>query len=219
MKNDHYFTENPRSPRNERTIRLLYRGRILKLTTSGGVFASEGLDPGTGLLVANLVLRGDERVLDLGCGWGPIGIAAALSLPTGSVLMTDVNKRAVDLARRNARDAGATNVEVRTGTLYLPAGEERFDVILSNPPYKAGRETVLNILTEAPRHLREGGKLLLVGKGGQGILYYQHFLEEHWSHVEVLARGGGYRVLEARGPPQNVEAVASILGTQSLSRP
>ena len=157
MKNDHYFTENPRSPRNERTIRLLYRGRILKLTTSGGVFASEGLDPGTGLLVANLVLRGDERVLDLGCGWGPIGIAAALSLPTGSVLMTDVNKRAVDLARRNARDAGATNVEVRTGTLYLPAGEERFDVILSNPPYKAGRETVLNILTEAPRHLREGG--------------------------------------------------------------
>ncbi len=200
MTEEHYFTEEPTSRPTLREVRLLFLGRIHRFRTGAGVFASEGLDPGTALLVENMVLSGSERVLDLGCGWGPIGIAAALQLPQGSVVMVDVNRRALALARQNVREAKVTNVELRAGSLYGPVQGERFDLIATNPPYHAGREVVLQILREAPEHLAPGGRLLLVGKGSQGIRYYQQVLEGEWDEVQVLGRKSGYRVLEAAGP-------------------
>lgn len=200
VKSEHYFSENPTSPLRLRTLQLLYKGRILKFLTGGGVFASENIDPGTALLVENLVLRGDERVLDMGCGWGPIGVAAAISVPRGSVVMVDVNKRALDLARKNARAAGLDNVKVVHGSLFGSLSDDRFDVIASNPPYHSGRGLILRFLDEAPAHLEKGGRLILVGKGTQGIIFYQHYLGERWKSVEVLGRKGGYRVIEAREP-------------------
>jgi HemK-like putative methylase len=197
---EHYFTENPTSPLRLRTIQLLYKGRILKFLTGGGVFATENIDPGTALLVENLVLKGDERVLDMGCGWGAIGIAAAISVPKGNVVMTDINKRALDLARKNARTAGLSNVEVVPGNLFTRLEGIKFDVIASNPPYRSGRDLILRFLDEAPAHLEMDGRLVMVGKGTQGIIYYQHYLEERWKSVEVLGRKSGYRVIEAREP-------------------
>ena len=200
MNAEHYFTENPTSPLRLRTIQLLYKGRILKFLTGGGVFATENIDPGTALLVENLVLKGDERVLDMGCGWGAIGIAAAISVPKGNVVMTDINKRALDLARKNARTAGLSNVEVVPGNLFTRLEGIKFDVIASNPPYRSGRDLILRFLDEAPAHLEMDGRLVMVGKGTQGIIYYQHYLEERWKSVEVLGRKSGYRVIEAREP-------------------
>ncbi len=200
VKEEHYFSEEPTSRVKPREIRLLFNGRIYRFHTAGGVFATEGLDPGTALLVENMVLEGTESVLDLGCGWGPIGIAAGLLLSRGKVVMVDVNRRALWLAKKNVREAGLSNVEIRAGSLYESVGEEKFDVIATNPPYHAGRETILRILDEAPAHLREGGRLLMVGKGAQGMIFYQGYLEEHWTDVQVLGRRGGYRVVMARHP-------------------
>ncbi len=197
----HYFSTSPRTPHRRRQLRFLFRGRLLSFTTDTGVFSYEGLDPGTGLLIECLGLKGSERVLDVGCGWGAVGIAAALGGPHVSVLMVDVNRRAVSLARENAEANGAPRVEVRQGSLYDNLGPgELFDVIATNPPYKAGRALVLRILDEAPAHLAPGGRFLMVGKGGQGIRYYQSHLESTWPAVRVLGRRSGYRVLEARGP-------------------
>ncbi|MCI4346389.1 MAG: methyltransferase [Thermoplasmata archaeon] len=203
---EHYFVERPHSSSRRRELRFLYRGDILAFETDRGVFASSGLDPGTALLIENLQLAEEARVLDLGCGWGAIGIAAARSAPKGSVLLTDVNRRSVMLARANLRRNSITNAEVRQGSLYEPAGEERFDLIATNPPYHAGRPAVLKILEGAVAHLRPEGRLLLVGKGSQGVLFYQAWLEERWNGgVEVLARGSGYRVLEARWEPTSFQ--------------
>ncbi|HEV2317429.1 MAG TPA: methyltransferase [Thermoplasmata archaeon] len=197
---EHYFTVRPRSPHRRRELRFLYRGEILVFETDAGVFASEQLDPGTSLLIEAMAPSATDRILDIGCGWGPIGLAAAKAAPQGHVVLTDVNRRAVLLARGNARRNKIANAEVRPGSLFDPVRDDAFDLIVTNPPYHAGRELVLRLLSEAPAHLREGGRLLLVGKGSQGIQYYQRWLGENWAaaEVEVLARGSGYRVLEAR---------------------
>jgi 16S rRNA (guanine1207-N2)-methyltransferase len=196
---EQYFTEQPRarSVRTER--RFLFQGELLTFVVDAGIFASHGLDPGTALLIENLTLRRTDRVLDLGCGWGAVGVAAAKSAPDGRVVLTDVNRRAARLARGNLERNRVQNAEVRVGSLYAPVVGETFDVIATNPPFHAGRPLVLRILSEAPDHLVPDGRLVLVGKGSQGIRFYQEWLEAHWpGPVAVLGRGSGYRVLEAR---------------------
>lgn len=196
---DQYFAEQPRvrSARSER--RFLYRGELLTFVVDTGIFSAHGLDPGTALLIENLTLRPTDRLLDLGCGWGAVGVAAAKSAVEGRVVLTDVNRRAARLARENLERNRVKNAEVRVGSLYAPVKGEVFDVIATNPPFHAGRELVLRILSGAAEHLSPDGRVVLVGKGSQGIRFYQKWLETHWDGpVTVLGRGSGYRVLEAR---------------------
>ena len=128
-----------------------------------------------------------------------MGVAAAKSVPEGRVVLTDVNRRAARLARENLERNRVKNAEVRVGSLFAPVAGETFDVIATNPPYHAGRPLVLRILSESVDHLVADGRVVLVGKGSQGIRFYQQWLESHWSGtVSVLGRGSGYRVLEAR---------------------
>ena len=196
---DQYFAERPRSRSAPRTLRFLYRGELLAFVVDQGVFAAHGLDPGTALLIENLTLGRTDRVLDLGCGWGPVGVAAAKAARDGRVILTEVNRRAARLAEKNLERNRLVNAEVRVGPFFEPVALERFDLIATNPPYRAGRPHVLRILAEAPAHLRPDGRLVLVGKGSQGIRFYQGWLESHWhGSVQVLARGSGYRVLEAQ---------------------
>jgi 16S rRNA (guanine1207-N2)-methyltransferase len=196
---DQYFAEQPRA-RSERTERrFLYRGELLTFVVDTGIFSSHGLDPGTALLIENLALRRTDRVLDLGCGWGAVGVAAAKSARDGHVVLIDVNRRAARLARQNLERNGVRNAEVRVGSLFAPVTGETFDVVATNPPFHAGRPLVLRLLSDAPEHLAAEGRLVLVGKGSQGIRFYQEWLETHWpGPVTVLGRGSGYRVLEAR---------------------
>lgn len=196
---EQYFTEQPRARSDRTERRFLYQGELLTFVVDTGIFASHGLDPGTALLIENLTLRRTDRVLDLGCGWGAVGVAAAKSARDGRVVLTDVNRRAARLARQNVERNGVRNAEVRVGSLFAPVVGETFDVIATNPPFHAGRPLILRILSEAPDHLAPDGRLVLVGKGSQGIRFYQEWLEAHWpGSVTVLGRGSGYRVLEAR---------------------
>ena len=196
---EQYFAEQPRARSVRAERRFLYRGELLTFVVDTGIFSSHGLDPGTALLIENLTLRPTDRVLDLGCGWGAVGVAAAKSAPKGVVVLTDVNRRAARLARENLDRNRVRNAEVRVGSLFAPVAGETFDVIATNPPFHAGRPLVLQLLTEAQQHLAAGGALVLVGKGSQGIRFYQEWLETHWAGgVTVLGRGSGYRVLEAR---------------------
>jgi 16S rRNA (guanine1207-N2)-methyltransferase len=194
-----YWAERPRSRSAPSERRFLYRGELLRFVVDAGVFSSHELDPGTALLIENLCLEPTDRVLDLGCGWGPVGVAAARSAPRGHVVLTDVNRRAARLARQNLERNSVPNAEVRVGSFFEPVPTDAFDVIVTNPPYRLGRESILRLLGESPHHLVPSGRLVLVGKGSQGIRYYQGWLDAHWpGSVEVLGRGSGYRVLEAR---------------------
>ncbi len=194
-----YFAERPRSRSVRRELRFLYRGELLSFVVDRGVFASHGLDPGTAHLIACLDPGRGDRVLDLGTGWGAVGVAAAKSAPDGHVVLTEVNRRAARLAEENVRRNGVTNAEVRVGRLFEPVRGERFDLIATNPPYRAGRALIEELLESAPGFLAPAGRLLLVGKGSQGIRYYQERLEERFGQgVAVVGRGSGYRVIEVR---------------------
>jgi len=188
----HYYSEEPGVPLKTKTIEVCLRGHCFKFITASGVFSFGKLDRGTELLIENMVLDRGWRVLDLGCGYGAIGIVASRFVDY--VVMTDVNRRAVSIARKNLKINGVRNAEVRWGSLYEPVKGEKFEAIITNPPVHAGKDVLREIVINAPRHLNDGGLLQLVIKTKQGAKYIKALMEETFTEVRELAKGSGYRV-------------------------
>lgn len=195
MKSEHYFTANPKSEPRLGLIRTTLLGRRFEFLTSSGIFSKEKVDLGTRLLIENMILPEKGCVLDMGCGYGPIGIAAAIMKPLVQVLMTDVNVRAVRLARKNIELNKAWNATVKHGKLYEPVKDKCFGCILSNPPVSAGMETVQAIVREAPNHLALKGHLQMVMKSKVAGKRLSSIFEDAFGNVSILARGSGYRIL------------------------
>ncbi|WP_209476075.1 class I SAM-dependent methyltransferase [Thermococcus stetteri] len=188
----HYYSEEPNVPLKTKTIEVCLRGYCFKFITASGVFSFGKLDRGTELLIESMVLQPGWRVLDLGCGYGPIGIVASRFVE--HVVMTDVNRRALSIAKKNLKINGVRNAEVRWGSLYEPVAGEKFDSIITNPPVHAGKEVLREIVINAPRHLNDGGYLQLVIKTKQGAKYIKSLMDETFTEVRELAKGSGYRV-------------------------
>ncbi len=194
---EHYFSREPESRRRPAAFDVAVRGVRLRLRTDAGVFSRGGLDRGTALLLEAFDAGPGESVLDLGCGYGVVGLVAARLSGGGHVILTDVNERAVALAKANARANRAANVEVRRGDLYEPVAGLAFDHIVSNPPLRAGRAVVDRIVSEAPAHLLAGGSLWLVARTRQGADSLRERMRRAFGNAEVVKRGSGYKVLRA----------------------
>ena len=191
---DHYYTENPASAHDERQVRLEALGNALVFTTDAGVFSRDGLDRGTeALLEALPALSG--RVLDLGCGWGPMGVALGKKYPGLEITMTDINQRAVALARRNLA-ANGVSAEVVQGDGF-EAVTGRFDAIVTNPPIRAGKSVIYGLFRQARDFLNPGGALYLVIRKQQGAPSALRFLRELYAEAEVIDRSGGFHVIRA----------------------
>lgn len=198
---EQYFSRRPTSRRARAEVRASIRGHGFVFTSDAGVFSRGRVDRGTELLLEALDLGPCESVLDLGCGYGIVGIVAARLSEGGHVILTDVNERAVALARRNLAANGTRNAEVRLGELYAPVEDLRFDHIVCNPPLRAGRAVVDRIVSEAPDHLQEGGRLWLVARTRQGADALRGRMAAAFGDAEIVRRGSGYKVLRAtRGP-------------------
>ncbi|HEX9339623.1 MAG TPA: class I SAM-dependent methyltransferase [Thermoplasmata archaeon] len=195
---EHYFTERPASRRRPADVRVVVRGRSFTLRTDAGVFSRGRLDAGTRLLIEALDIEPGETLLDLGCGFGAIGIVAARLSDGGHVIFTDVNERAVALAKANLRANGVENAEVRTGDLYEPVRGMAFDHVACNPPIRAGRAVVDRIVSEAPDHLLDGGRLWLVVRTKLGAESIRDRMVHAFGNADVVKRGGGYKVLRSR---------------------
>jgi len=188
----HYYSKNPSVPLRTKIIEVVVRGHHFKFITASGVFSFGKFDEGTRLLIENAVLDESFRVLDLGCGYGAIGIVASRFVKY--VLMTDINIRAVQIAKKNLKINNVKNAEVRWGNLYEPVRDEKFHSIITNPPVHAGKEVLREIVINAPKHLYDGGLLQLVIRTNQGAKYIKGLMDETFSEVRELAKGGGYRV-------------------------
>lgn len=196
---NHYFAPRPQAPSRPREVVLEFRGRRYRFLTDRGVFSYGRVDRGTRLLLEALEVGPRDEVLDLGCGYGVVGVVAATLAPEGKVVMVDVNARAVELARENARRHGLTNVEVLGGDLYGPVAGRRFDVIATNPPIRAGRALVRAVVEGAVRHLKPHGRFYLVARTAQGAKTLGKMVAEVFGQAEEVERGGGYRVYRAAG--------------------
>jgi len=197
-RTDHYFTEHPKSKIHFGLIRTHLRGKPFDFMTASGVFSKDRIDLGTRLLIESMILPEKGCILDIGCGYGAVGIAAAVLNPNLHVAMTDVNIRAIRLARQNAELSHAWNVDIKHGRLYEPVRDTVFDCVLSNPPVSAGMKIVEAIITEAPAHLSCKATLQMVVKSKIGGKRLQSIFKEAFDNVEVLARESGYRVLTSQ---------------------
>jgi len=194
----HYFTPALPERGRERTIRFQDGAREFRFRTAPGVFSRGGVDRGTRLLLEAAPPAPDgAAILDLGCGYGALGIVMAARAPRARVTLIDINPRATDLAAANIRDNGVRNAEVRTGDGCAPVADARFDLILLNPPIRAGRAVVLRLLAEAHAHLAPDGRLYLVARTTQGARTLARCMGEVFGRVYEVERGGGFRVYEA----------------------
>ncbi len=194
--NDQYYTREPASASRPVFCDFTYRGRALRFETDAGVFSKGELDTGTRLLLDALPERMTGRLLDLGCGWGPIGISLKVTFPEAEVTMADVNLRALALSRSNAAMNGA-GVECVESDGFSALAGRRWNAVITNPPIRAGKQVIYRMFADAAAALNPGGALYLVIRKQQGADSCERYLKTLFPAVERLERSGGFRVLRA----------------------
>ena len=196
----HYFSDDPGSPIVRRQITATIWGRDLTLTTANGVFAGDGVDRGTAVLLRESAPPvGRPRVLDLGCGYGTIALAIALACPGAMVDAVDVNERALTLCRDNAQSLGVAD-RVRVLRPEAADPDRRYDEIWSNPPIRIGKSALHELLTTWLPRLAPTGTARLVVSKNLGADTLQRWLVEQGYHCERAAIDKGFRVLVVGSP-------------------
>jgi 16S rRNA G1207 methylase RsmC len=191
----HYFDAEPSGPERRQRVTATLWGRELSLFTAGGVFAGEGLDRGTAVLLRESEPPvGTPRVLDLGCGYGPIAVAIALACPGARIDAVDVNERALGLCRDNVEALGVAD-RVRVLRPEEADPSTRYDQIWSNPPIRIGKAALHELLLTWLARLASDGVARLVVAKNLGADTLQRWLTEQGYAVSRAATSKGFRVL------------------------
>ncbi|GAA1448067.1 methyltransferase [Mycobacterium cookii] len=194
---EHYFTADPAVPFERESFTTDLWGHELTIDTGSGVFSRGHLDHATAVLFRELEPPVQGQFLDLGCGYGVIGLAIARAVPLASVIGVDVNERALLLANDNARAAGVASRFVACLPDQVPS-DQVFDEIWSNPPIRIGKEALRELLlTWLPRLAPNGRMVMVIGKNLGGDSMQRWLTEQGWP-TERLASHKGFRVLETR---------------------
>ena len=194
----HYYSENPNIAHDEKQVIYEVMGHEFTCVTDAGVFSRDGLDMGTRVMLEAMPeMHG--RVLDLGCGWGPVGAAVGKKYPETEIVMTDINLRAVETARKNLMANGVKNAQAVQGDGFENVSG-KFDFILLNPPIRTGKNVIYAMFSDAREYLSASGALYIVIRKQQGAESAEKYLNTIYSDVERVAREKGYWVLRCAGP-------------------
>ncbi|MBH5320808.1 class I SAM-dependent methyltransferase [Paenibacillus sp. GSMTC-2017] len=194
---NHYYSKTPEVKHNRQVHSAELRGYSMKFVTDAGVFSKTGIDYGSRVLIDAMELKEDDRILDVGCGYGPIGLTAAMIAKGGHVTMIDINERAVELSKENAKQNGITNITALQSDLYEAVNNKTFNVILTNPPIRAGKATVHRVFEEGYALLESGGTMWVVIQKKQGAPSAMEKLTQLFGEVEEVTKDKGYRILKA----------------------
>lgn len=205
IEHEHYNAENPKSKNKdiiitaEITNKKAKKTALLTLKSSSSIFSKEKVDLGT----FNLLTYGDfdfpkkeAKILDLGCGYGVIGIALKKFYPDYDVFLSDINNRAIELSKENAK-VNCADVTVLQSDLFEKFENGNFEIIVSNPPYIAGKEFLHHLLLKAKENLNPNGFIEIVmmhNKGGKSAMIK---MKEIFGNVDVVAKKSGYIILKS----------------------
>ena len=189
----YYFDKNTDIKSEEKTIHVSIKNKMYVFITDNNVFSKKGLDFGTRTMLESIDLNklsGD--VLDFGCGYGPVGIYIK-SYTNSNVDMIDVNERALNLAKKNAKLNGV-DVNIFESDIYSNV-TKKYDYIITNPPIRVGKEILYKILVGAKDYLKENGKLIFVINKDQGAKSTMEYLKSYYD-VNILDKNKGFYVFQ-----------------------
>ena len=204
---DHYFTAQPESEHRETRFDMEFLGKTLHFMTDAGVFSRKHVDPGSQLLCRSLRedLQGD--VLDMGCGWGAMTVMTLSRFAHVRMTMSDINERALELARANVAANGMQAASVLSDCFAGVDGS--FDAVIMNPPIRAGKSVIYGMFRDALDHLRPGGELWLVIRKKQGADSAKKYLETLYARVETAERDKGYHILRCVKEENDLQVIST----------
>lgn len=194
---EHYFTNNEALKSELRIIDYKYKEHIFHFNSDNGVFSKDKIDFGSRLLVETFLSHNDkkiEKILDVGCGYGFMGIVLSKILNCSATLI-DVNKRAVHLTKMNIKD-NAVEAESFVSDIYESV-TKKYDCIITNPPIRAGKEVVFNILKNASNYLQEDGILWFVIRKDQGAKSIKKEIEKIYE-TNIVKKDKGFYIINAK---------------------
>jgi len=198
---EHYYTETPSSEISTFLIKPIIRNRFYQFKTSSGVFSYRKADKGTLLLLKYLQIPPNATdFLDMGTGYGIIGIAIATEFPHLQVKMIDINQRAVWIARENLKLNKISNAKVYWGDFYAPLKKEKekFDLVVTNPPLALGHKILFDFISTTPFYLKPEGYFYFVVQTKKGAQKFADKMNEFFGNVELVAIQSGYRLFRSQ---------------------
>ena len=194
----HYYDQEPQSVSKERTIRFEIYGKSISLVADNGVFSKNKVDEGSLYFLKTILpLNLGKKILDIGCGYGTIGLTIALFKDEASVDLADINTRALALCEMNARNLDIKDrVKIINSNVYSNI-EDKYESIVVNPPIRAGKIVTYAMYKGAKQRLIDGGCLYVVIRKAQGAESASQYIEELFGNVEMLGRHKGYHVYRA----------------------
>ena len=195
---DHYYSKKPHSQLQTEIIKCTLRDQALTFTTGSGVFSKKAIDFGTRLLIETFTEPTVEgSFLDLGCGYGPIGITLAKVYDERTVSMVDINERAVYLSNENIHRNDIENARAFVSEGFAEIDEDQFAAIITNPPIRTGKKVLYPLVEKSAEHLRKDGEFWAVVQKKQGAPSFIKLLETLFREVQVVERSKGYYILRA----------------------
>jgi 16S rRNA (guanine1207-N2)-methyltransferase len=196
---EHYYSRTQKVESDPKFWDYTLKTNSFRFKTDNGVFSKREVDFGSRLLIESFELPNVEGLLlDVGCGYGPIGLSLAKYYHDRIVHMVDVNERAIELAKENAENNRIQNVNIYESDRLLNVKENTFAAILTNPPIRAGKQTVHDIFEQSYDHLVSEGELWVVIQKKQGAPSAIEKLNNLFNHVETIDKSKGYFVIKAQ---------------------
>ena len=192
----HYYITDNNLKNESRSFSYDYKGKRLSFLSDLGVFSKDRLDFGTHVLLQSLPDFSDRKsLIDVGCGVGCIGICLKKAYPNLEVLMLDVNERCIELTKKNIEN-NKIEATVLKSSLYENV-KDSYEIIISNPPIRAGKKIVFGVVEDGFDLLKNGGEVYIVIQKKQGADSMKKKMEEVYGNVEVISKEKGYFVFKS----------------------